>query len=110
MADEPKLSVNALWAEVLHTTVEDELELDELHVNQLRVDRLMGNAHPNVFHFDEVTLERVVEPVFELDEVRELPERNEPLWKRFSTRHTHLGILFSAKGADDELRSLVAKA
>lgn len=71
--------VNVLWTGVIHTTVEDELQLDELHVNQLRVDRLVGNAHPNVLHLDEVALERVVEPVLELNEVGELPGRGELL-------------------------------
>ncbi len=38
----------------------------------------MGNAHPDVFHLDKVTLERVVESVLEFDEVGELPRHIEP--------------------------------
>lgn len=110
MADEPKVFVNALYAGVIHTTVEDELQLDELHVDQLRVDRLVGNAHPDVFHLDEVALERVVEPVLELDKVGELPGHSESLRWRCSTKHTHLGVFLSAESADDELCGLVAKA
>jgi hypothetical protein len=42
------------------TSIEDELQLNQLHVYQLRGDRLMRDAQPNVLDFDEVSLKRVV--------------------------------------------------
>lgn len=56
----------------VHTAIEDELQLDELHVNKLRVDGLMGDAHADMFHLDQVALQGVVEAILEDNEVGNL--------------------------------------
>ena len=57
--------------------VENELELDKLHVDQLRVDGLMGYTHPNVLHLGQVALQGIVQTILELDEVGDLRNHNE---------------------------------
>ena len=42
------------------TTVEDKLQLDQLHVYKLSVDELVCKAHPDVLHLHEITLQRIV--------------------------------------------------
>ena len=54
------------------TAVKDELQLDELHVNELRVNRLMGDTHSHMLHLDQITLQRVVEPLLEDENVGDL--------------------------------------
>lgn len=46
--DEPHRMVKHRRSEL--TAVENELELDEFHVNELGVDEFVSQPHPNVLH------------------------------------------------------------
>lgn len=54
------------------TSIKNELELDVLRVDDLGRRALVRQPHADVLELHEVPLQRVVEPVFECDEVRDL--------------------------------------
>jgi hypothetical protein len=54
------------------TAIKDKFELDDFHVDQIRVDLFMGNAHSDMFHLRNVTLKGVIQSIFKGDEVRDL--------------------------------------
>jgi hypothetical protein len=49
------------------TTIKDKLQLYQLHVNQIRIDRFMRHPHANVLKLNDITLERVLQPVVKRD-------------------------------------------
>jgi len=55
-----------------HASVEDELKLDRLHIDEVCVNCFMSYPHADMFHLDEVTCKGIVEPVLEFDKVRNL--------------------------------------
>jgi hypothetical protein len=58
----------------VRTVVKYEFELNKLHINEFGADLFMRQTHSDVFHFHEVSLERIVEPVFEGNELGYLGE------------------------------------
>ena len=59
------------------TSIEDELQFDELHVDEIGVERFMSDPHPDVFDLGEVTMERVVKALLKEDELGQLPSLSE---------------------------------
>ena len=62
----PKTEQTALAA------IKNELQFNEFQVDQFRVDGFMHDPHPHMFDFDNISLKRIVKPVFKVDEVRDL--------------------------------------
>jgi hypothetical protein len=50
----------AQFEEEMHTTIKNELQLHELRINDLRIDRFVSQTHSNMFHFNKVALQRIV--------------------------------------------------
>jgi hypothetical protein len=50
------------------TPIEDELQLDELHVDDIRRNGFMAKSHAEVLYLDEVSLQGVFESIFENNE------------------------------------------
>lgn len=57
------------------TSIKNELELDVLRVDDLGRRALVRQPHADVLELHEVPLQRVVEPVFERDEVWDLRKK-----------------------------------
>jgi hypothetical protein len=56
-------------AVIVVCAIEIELELDQLHIDEVRVHRLVSDTHAHMFDLDDVSLEGVFQAVFEFDEV-----------------------------------------
>lgn len=60
-----------ICAEAL-TAIKDELQLDQLHVDKVGCYSFMGETHANVLHLHQIPLQRVVQPILQSHEVRNL--------------------------------------
>lgn len=54
------------------TAVEHEFELDEFHIYDIRVQWFVRETHADVFQFNDIPLEGVLQSVLEIDEIRDL--------------------------------------
>lgn len=54
------------------TSCEDELELYQLHVCEIGIGRLVEDSHPHMLHLSQISLQRVLQSVLELNELRDL--------------------------------------
>lgn len=51
------------------TAIKDKLQLYQLHVYQIRIDRFMRHPHANVLKLNDVPLEGVLQPVVKRDKL-----------------------------------------
>jgi hypothetical protein len=49
-----------VYREQKHTSIKDEFQFNQLHIDQFRADLFMRNTQSNMLNFDEVSLKRVV--------------------------------------------------
>ena len=88
------------------TAVKVKLEVDQIHVHQLLVNRLVRYLHPHMFDFDEVPLQGALELVVELEERRDLKVISPPNTLYNLPRGSYLREFFPSKGAHDHVGSL----
>jgi hypothetical protein len=55
-----------------HTAIEVELQLDQLYINEVGADDLMGHPHPHELQSCKVALQRVFKAIVKDKEVRYL--------------------------------------
>lgn len=70
------------------TAVKHEFKLYELHIYDIRVQWFVRETHTNVFQFNDIPLEGVLQPVLEIDEIR------------------NLSVLLCSERANNEVRGL----
>lgn len=51
------------------TAVENEFELNEFHVNQIRCDCFMSHTHAEVLQLHNISLQRVIKTILEGNEI-----------------------------------------
>lgn len=57
------------------TSREYEFELDQFHVREIGIDWLVEDPHPHMLHLGYISLDRILQPVLEFDELRDLQNR-----------------------------------
>ena len=70
------------------TAVKHEFELDEFHIYDIRIQWFMRETHADMFQFNDVPLEGVLQSVLEIDEIR------------------NLGVLLRSERTNNEVRGL----
>jgi hypothetical protein len=68
-------------------------------------DGFMRDAQPNVLDFDEVSLKRIVQSLFEDNKFGDLKYACQPI-ESYEWSEAYLRVLFRTEGFDDELRGL----
>jgi hypothetical protein len=64
-----------------HTAIKDKLEFYELHVDKVRSNGLVTQAHSNMFQLHQVSLKRIVKSIFKRDKFRYLLKSVSELYK-----------------------------
>lgn len=70
------------------TAVKHELKLDEFHIDDIRVQGFVREAHADMLQFNDVPLEGVLQSILEIDEI----------W--------NLGVLLRGERTNNEVRGL----